>query len=161
MFGRSVKDSVNVINIMSNLPYNPAAGNGITNVEELYEYMTKCPLCLLDRSFMESYGRILCRAPWITHEYFTAAAQAVRLSDETDEMGLAEGIEERALEFNKYLQQFSEYDKEGCTSDADDNIIIHVLQQGGGWVQKYRRDLFPATRRRTKPGKLRFPPWTD
>ena len=123
---------------MSNLSYKPAAGNGITDVEELYDYMTKYPLCLLDRKFMESYGRILCRAPWKTHEYFTAAAHAARLSDETDDLGLAEGIEERALDFNKYLQQFSEYDEEGCTSDADGNVIIHVLREGDMWVQKYK-----------------------
>jgi len=120
---------------MSNLPYNPSAGNGITDVDELYDYITKCPLCLLDHNFMESYGRILCRAPWKIHEYFMKTARDARISAEGVE--LAEGIEARALDFNTYLQKFSEYDKEGCTSDADGNIIIHVLNSSGKWEQKY------------------------
>jgi hypothetical protein len=115
---------------MSNLPYNPAAGNGITDVNELYEYIKKFPLCLLDNSFMESYGRILCRAPWKIHEYFMAAAR----SDDTE---LADAIKERAFEFNTYLQRFSDYDNEGCTTDADGNVIIHILNSSGKWEQKY------------------------
>jgi len=127
---------------MSNLPYNVDAGNGITDVDELYAYMTKCPLCVFDRNFMESYGRILCRNPGETHEYFTKAAHSVRLSEEAKEMGFtisADDVEERAHDFNIYLQRFSEYDCEGCTEDADGNVIIHVLNASGYWEQNYKR----------------------
>jgi hypothetical protein len=124
---------------MSSLPYNPDAGNGIRHVDELYTYMEKCPLCVYDIPFMESYGRILCRAPWITHDYFMDAA--ITASNDMKEMGYDmtnEEIEERAINFNKYLQEFPEYDTQGCTSDADGNVIIHVLQEGGRWEPKYR-----------------------
>lgn len=126
---------------MSSLPYNPDAGNGIRDVGELYTYMEKCPLCVYDIPFMESYGRILCRYPQMTHEYFMEAAHAVQLSEQAKLINLHitdEEIEERAYDFNQYLQEFPEYDKEGCTADADMNVIIHVLDASGGWGQKYK-----------------------
>ena len=125
---------------MSNLPYNPNAGNGITDVNELYTYMIKYPLCVFDRNFMESYGRILCRDPLMTNEYFTEAAHAA--SGDVKEMGFDitdEDIEERAIDFNQYLQKFPEYDKKGCTMDADHNILIHVLGKGGNWSHQYKQ----------------------
>ena len=126
---------------MSHLPYNPNAGNGITDVGELYNYMMTHPLCVLDRNFMESYGRILCRRPWETHACYTIAWRAVQTTrgDDLKQMGLEitdEYIKERAFQFNEYLQRFREYDKEGCTEDADRNTIIHVLNgPNGGWGQ--------------------------
>ena len=75
----------------------------------------------------------------MTHDYFMDAA--ITASNEMKEMGYDitnEEIEERAIDFNEYLQRFPEYDKEGCTSDADGNVIIHILREGGRWEQKYR-----------------------
>ena len=71
---------------MSNLPYNTDAGNGITNVNELYDYMYKYPLCVFDNNFMKSYSNILAPESRKTSVAYIECMRLVQLSGDLIEL---------------------------------------------------------------------------
>jgi hypothetical protein len=109
---------------MSNLPYDPNAGNGITNVNELYDYMYKYPLCVFDDNFMESYSTILAMSSVKTMVAYLECVRLVQLSG--DLIISYEEMYEKVTDFMDYLKTCKGY---GLHDTGDDPEVYERLSK--------------------------------
>jgi len=118
-------------NQMSNLPYNPDAGNGIKDVNELYDYMYNYPLCVFDDSFMKSYSTILCMSSVKTMVAYLECVRLVQLSGDLDIS--YDDMYEKVTEFMDYLKTCKGY---GLHDTGDDPEVYERLPKNLSDSQK-------------------------